>query len=246
LIVAAEDGYRRGVKIRLVNEGCRVGETSSFKRALSKARRGEVDLLLVDLDADRAEAFQLLREVRDHGELRHVPLAFVSRRSDRILKLRALREGVDDYLNKDDDLETTVARLQNTLAREAARGEARTIRARRGIRGDLDSFGFADIVQMLSIGMKTARVTLTREGVKATVWFESGAPRHAETDGARGESVFLQLVGWHQGSFVIEHGVRSDERTIENDAMFLLMEAMRLFDESTEDPTRQATSSTAS
>lgn len=234
LIVAARDEYRRVIKMRLVNDGFKVSETNSFKRALTKVRGRAVDMVLVDLDADQAEAFRLLQEVRDDPEMRHVPVIFVSRQSDRIVKIRALRNGVDDYLSKDDDMEETVARLQNTLAREVARSDGRSARTRRGIRGDLESFGFADIVQMLSMGMKTARVTLTTNGHKATIWFENGAARHAETNGTRGESAFFEMVRWNDGGFVIEHGVRTEENSIDNDAMFLLMEGMRLLDESTE------------
>jgi len=39
------------------------------------------------------------------------------------------------------------------------------------------------------------------------------------------------MVGWQQGEFVIEHGATNRRNTIEHDAMFLLMEALRQLDE---------------
>jgi response regulator RpfG family c-di-GMP phosphodiesterase len=238
LIVAPQDDYRRVIKLGLVNEGLRVTETVSFKTASSKVGKKTVDMAVVDLDADEQEAFRFLRETREDPERRHVPVIFVTRRTDRILKIRALREGADDCLDKGEDLELSIARLQNTLARESTRGSRKTVRARRGIRGDLESFTFADIVQMLSIGMKTARVTLSTKGRTASVWFENGAARHAESNGSKGERAFFDAIGWPEGSFVIEHGVRAEESSIDNDAMFLLMEGMRLIDEAGEQETR--------
>jgi hypothetical protein len=40
------------------------------------------------------------------------------------------------------------------------------------------------------------------------------------------------MVGWREGEFVIEHGQVCEETTLEQDAMFLVMEGLRLIDES--------------
>ena len=69
-------------------------------------------------------------------------------------------------------------------------------------------------------------------GSKGKIWFENGTVRHAETGGTKGESAFYQMVRWSQGSFVIEHGVQTRTHSIERDAMFLVMEGVRLMDES--------------
>ena len=42
------------------------------------------------------------------------------------------------------------------------------------------------------------------------------------------------MVGWMTGEFIIEHGSKTRRSTIEHDAMFLLMEALRQIDESAE------------
>jgi response regulator RpfG family c-di-GMP phosphodiesterase len=231
LIVAAQGEHRKVIKMRLVNEGFEIHETKSYKRAIQQVRKQPRDLILVDLDADETAAFRMLQELREDETLCRIPLAFFSRNGDRILKIRALREGVDDFLSKGNDLEELIARVQNILAREATRREGKVQRARRGITGDLENLGFAEIVQILSMGMKTACVTLKSNGCKGQLWFENGAARHAEADGIDGESAFYEMVRWNDGTFVIEHGVRTKRSSLKHDAMYLVMEGLRLMDE---------------
>ena len=232
MIVAPQDEHRKVLKMRLVNEGFDVSESKSTQRALRRLRDEPVSLALVDVDLDHATAFRLLQDMREDEELCRVPVAFLTSQHDRILKIRALREGVDDMLSKNDDLEELLARIQNIVSREEVRRDGKVARSRRGISGELENLGFADIVQVLSMGMKTACVSLRSNGSKGKIWFENGTVRHAETGGTKGESAFYQMVRWSQGSFVIEHGVQTRTHSIERDAMFLVMEGVRLMDES--------------
>ena len=152
----------------------------------------------------------------------------------RVLKLRARRMGVDEFLVKGDDLEELVARVENVIAREAIRLEGDAKRSRRGITGRLENLSLADIMQTLTIGTKTACVSVNREGGSGKIWVEVGAPKHAKCGKLEGEEAFYEMVRWLEGEFVIEHGVRSKKSSIDHDAMFLLMEGLRLMDEADE------------
>ncbi|NIR43451.1 MAG: hypothetical protein GWN51_03970, partial [Gemmatimonadetes bacterium] len=48
------------------------------------------------------------------------------------------------------------------------------------------------------------------------------------------------MVRWTGGQFVIEHGVTSKKATLKQDAMFLLMEGLRLMDEESSETTPAA------
>jgi len=150
--------------------------------------------------------------------------------------MRALRHGVDEYVCKADSLEEIVARVQNVLTREAARAGAKGVTRRRGITGDLGHLSLPDIIQTLAMGMKTARVSVASGRSRGRMWFEEGAARHAEAGKLEGEAAFYTMVGWDSGEFVIEHGLRPKKRSLEQDTMFLLMEGMRLLDETRHGP----------
>jgi hypothetical protein len=98
-------------------------------------------------------------------------------------------------------------------------------------RGRLDDLSVAEIVQTLSLGLKTARVDLDAHGRSGTLWFERGDPRHATTDTLEGAEAFYEMVTWWSGGFVIQHGTSTPEVTIEEDATFLVMEGLRRLDE---------------
>jgi response regulator RpfG family c-di-GMP phosphodiesterase len=234
LLADANGDFRRLLKMRLLNEGFDVVETDSTGKALGLLVQDPPDLALIDLDDDSVEAFQLLEELRGDEGLSRIPLALLSSTSDRVLRIRALRQGVDEFLAKDGDLEELMARIENVLTREAIRRHGGARRPRRGITGNLENLALPDIVQTLVMGMKSACVTLTCNGRTGKIWFDNGQARHAKVGRKQGESAFFEMVGWSDGEFVIEHGVTTDRTTLERDAMFLLMEGLRLIDEGSE------------
>jgi response regulator RpfG family c-di-GMP phosphodiesterase len=231
LIADSNDHFRRLLKMRLTNEGIGVEEADSPRRTLKLLRKRSPDLLLIDVDTEATDAFPILHEIQQDPQLCGMPVAFLASRHDRVMQLRALRQGVDDFLLKTDDMEVLLARIENILMRSAMRAEGEVRKSRRGITGSLENLSLPDIIQTLTIGMKTACVTVCSDDRQGRIWFENGAPKHAETDRARSEQAFYEMVRWTTGEFVIEHGIRSEDRSLSHDAMFLLMEGLRLMDE---------------
>jgi hypothetical protein len=80
--------------------------------------------------------------------------------------------------------------------------------------------------------MKTALVALSHEDQTGRIWFRDGAVVHAKCGEIQGEAAFHAMARWKTGEFAIEHGIKSRRTTIECDPMFLVMESMRLMDES--------------
>jgi CheY-like chemotaxis protein len=231
LLMDTQEQFRRLLKMRLLNEGFEVEEVASYDRALEAILKNRPELAIVEIDTGAADAFALLQELQQDPALCRLPVAFVAQRADRLLRLRALRAGVDDFFCKTDDLEELLARIENILIRQALRTEGEARRSRRGITGDLENLGLPDIIQTLAIGMKTACVSVASRDRSGKIWFENGAPRHAQTDAHEGEPAFFEMVRWNSGEFVIEHGQRAKQQTLNQDAMFLLMEGLRLMDE---------------
>ena len=152
-----------------------------------------------------------------------------------MVKLRALREGVDEFLSKKLDLEETVAHVDNVVAREAIRKDGVQRKQRRGISGELEQFSLPDLVQMVVIGMKTASISITSDKNSdknsGKIWFDNGAPKHAHAGKLVGETAFYEMLRWTSGEFSIEHGVKAGQVTLDQDATFLLMEGLRQLDE---------------
>jgi response regulator RpfG family c-di-GMP phosphodiesterase len=231
LICDSDLEFRKLLQMRLVNDGYETRCVGRADEALEAILAAPPSLVLAEVDSDASDAFQLLRELRKDPAFQHVPFAFLARSESRVLKIRALRQGVDDFLVKESDLEELNARIENILTRESARRGEGFQRAKRGVTGQLDSFGLPDIVQTLAIGTKTALVTVAQGDASGRIWFRDGAVVHARCGELSGEPAFHAMARWTTGEFTIEHGVASRRVTIECDPMFLVMESMRLLDE---------------
>ena len=83
------------------------------------------------------------------------------------------------------------------------------------------------------MGSKTACVTVSSRSGLGRIWFDAGALVHCQLGSHEGEPAFYEMMRWTIGEFKIQHGVKATKRTIENDAMFLVFEALRQRDEAT-------------
>ena len=77
------------------------------------------DLLLLDLMMPEVSGFDLLRAVRDHEKLKHLPVLILTSSSDNKDKLQALDLGATDFLAKPVDPSELQLRVRNTLAAKA-------------------------------------------------------------------------------------------------------------------------------
>ena len=134
-------------------------------------------------------------------------------------------------LSKSDDLEEILARIENIFVRESMRAHTGRERPQQGIVGLIENLPLPDITQILSMGMKTARVTLTSPQATGQIWFQTGSPVHAVAGDLAGRNAFYDMLRWKQAEFAIEHGVKTDEASIESDAMLLVMEGLSKIDE---------------
>ena len=77
------------------------------------------DLLLLDLMMPEVSGFDILKSVREHPKLKHLPVLILSSSSDNADKLSALDLGATDFLSKPVDPSEMRLRVRNTLAAKA-------------------------------------------------------------------------------------------------------------------------------
>lgn len=77
------------------------------------------DILLLDLVMPKVTGFEILRRMREHPELSHVPVIILTSSSDAATKLQALDLGATDFLAKPVDPSELALRVRNTLAAKA-------------------------------------------------------------------------------------------------------------------------------
>jgi HD-GYP domain-containing protein (c-di-GMP phosphodiesterase class II) len=101
----------------------------------------------------------------------------------------------------------------------------------RGLSGRIEDFSLSDIIQILGMGLKTAKVEIDGDKGKGILYLAHGKVVHASTGNLLGPEAFYELMGCEEGSFFIRHGHSIDEVNVTLDTMYLLLEAARIIDE---------------
>ncbi len=104
------------------------------------------------------------------------------------------------------------------------------------LQGSLGDFSLIDLLQLLVQGRKTGRLDLVcGEGdfaLQFSLYLEKGAIVQAEGAGDTGHSALWKAFGTDKGDFSFIFGLKTIQKTITENPLYLLMEACRRIDES--------------
>jgi predicted regulator of Ras-like GTPase activity (Roadblock/LC7/MglB family) len=98
--------------------------------------------------------------------------------------------------------------------------------------GDLKDLALVDIIQINCVGRNTARLTVNYPAGEGVFFFQDGEVVDARLGNLIGADAVYKALGMEEGSFRIDAGVTSPTRTIFEQWASILMEGMRLIDES--------------
>jgi len=97
--------------------------------------------------------------------------------------------------------------------------------------GTFEDVSFAELLQMLSIGSKTGKLTVSRPGERAVLYVENGDVARAVSRRDRGPELVYKILGWKMGEFSFERASEPVVRNIKESTEALILEGMKRFDE---------------
>ena len=94
-----------------------------------------------------------------------------------------------------------------------------------------------DLMQSLEMGQKSCRLIVKHNGEQGELYFSSGQCRDAKIGSTEGDDAVYKVVLWSAGEFEIDFNAAnaSTRTTTTRNTTGLLMEAMRLMDETNRD-----------
>jgi two-component system, OmpR family, KDP operon response regulator KdpE len=110
LVVDDEESTRRMLRTSLAADGHTVVETDRGAGALDAVRRGETDLIVLDLGLPDFNGLQVIKRIR-YAQSK-VPVIVLSNHGDETSKVTALDLGADDYVTKPFSAEELLARIR--------------------------------------------------------------------------------------------------------------------------------------
>lgn len=208
-------------ELRLGAAGFSVSTADDGQKAFDMITAEPPDVVISETVLPRMDGISLLLKLRRDANTQHVPLIFVSARTDAGLLNKALKLGAKDVLAKPVNYDVLVAKLR-TLASGAVAAAAQKSGGPAGaVQGDLAEIPLTDFFQVLSLGRKTVKVMVVSPSGQGQIFFERGAPVAAYTPKTRGMDAFAQIIGWTQGQFSLVMGEIAPERNL--DANFQAM-----------------------
>ena len=115
LVIEDDPSVSRGVEIALTGEHFKVLCAATGEKGLSLARRGTVDLIILDLLLPDRSGEDICRDLREAGMT--TPILMLSSKKEEMDKIIGLEIGADDYVTKPFSTRELVARVKALLRR---------------------------------------------------------------------------------------------------------------------------------
>lgn len=162
------------------------------------------------------------------------PLFVLTDSTDPALVLNLLDVGVDDVFGPPHDFDLIAARINRGMRSHAERAGPEAEQEPGRFSATFEAFSFLDLAQMLANGMKTVRVDLSGpDGETALLHLVNGTPVHAVCGERVGPQAIYRIIAWDdRGEFTVSEDTEVPTQSIQESMESLLMEGVRLLDES--------------
>ena len=200
--------------------------------ALLKAIDESPDLLISDYQMPGMDGRQLVEKLKTRTATAHIPIILMASKSDISERLKMVQDLVEDFIEKPFFTRDATARMKRVIDKIALEKMAREAPGETVLRGSLTQMNVIDLLQSLELGRKTCALTLTTNGDRCELFFTDGQINHAAYGPLTGDEAVYKVLTWTGGTFTIDFAARSPQQTITRSTQGLLMEGLRLLDES--------------
>ena len=137
MVVDDEQDLCEILKFNLETEGYQVATVYSAEEALEK-NLARFDLLILDVMMGGMDGFAMAERLKSNPETAHVPIIFLTAKTDENDKVNGLNLGADDYIAKPFSIREVVARVRAVLRRAGEKSGGQQILKFHGLEVNLD------------------------------------------------------------------------------------------------------------
>jgi DNA-binding response OmpR family regulator len=202
--------------------------------ALLKAVDDPPDLLVSDYRMPGMDGRQLIEKLKSRPSTAGVAVILLATKGD-ITERLSSQDAVDDYLEKPFFLKEATHRIKRIIDKIALEKMSKATSTDGIVRGNLSQMNVIDLVQSLEMGRKSCLLSLTNEDDRCDMYFAEGQVTHASYGSLRGDEAVFKVLRWTGGNFQIDFEGKTSEQSTTLNTQGLLMEGLRLLDESRRD-----------
>jgi CheY-like chemotaxis protein len=202
--------------------------------ALLKAVDDPPDLLVTDYRMPGMDGRQLIEKLRSRPATANFSAIILASKTD-ITERLSQQDPVDDFVEKPFFLKDATRRIKRVIDKIALEKMTKAVPSDGVLRGSLSQMNVIDLMQSLEMGRKSCQLTLTKDDEKCDVYFTEGQVVHAVYGSAKGDEAVFKVLRWTGGNFQLDFEGKSAETSTQLNTQGLLMEGLRLLDESNRD-----------
>ena len=245
LLVVEDNPMVLGMLRQALNSLAPVTTATDAADALLKAVDDPPDLLVCDYRMPGMDGKQLIERLKSRPATANFSAVLMASKAD-IAERLSQQDAADDYLEKPFYLKDATRRIKRMIDRIALEKMAKTAPSDGVVRGNLSQMNVIDLMQSLEMGRKSCQLTLTKDGDKCEVFFVEGQVKHATYGSLLGDEAVFKVLRWTGGNFQLDFEGKTDQQSTQLNTQGLLMEGLRLLDESQRDSGEAAESVAAS
>ena len=202
--------------------------------ALLKAIDDPPDLLVSDYRLPGMDGRQLVEKLKSRPKTAGIAVIMLATKADISEKL-SHQDPIDDFVEKPFFLKEATQRIKRVIDKIALEKLAKTAPSDGVVRGSLAQMNMIDLMQSLEMGRKSCLLLLTNNGERCEVYFMEGQVAHAKYGSLIGDAAVFKVLLWTGGNFQIDFEAKTTQQTTTLNTQGLLMEGLRLLDESKRD-----------
>ncbi len=201
---------------------------------LLKAVDDPPELVVCDYRMPGMDGRQFIEKLKSRPATANFSSVLMASKAD-ISERLSQSDAADDLLEKPFFLKDATRRIKRMVDRIALEKMAKTAPSDGVVRGNLAQMNVIDLMQSLEMGRKSCQLTLTNQGETCEVFFSEGQVKHATYGSLVGDEAVFKVLRWTGGVFELNFEGKTDKETTQLNTQGLLMEGLRLLDESQRD-----------
>src|SRR5947208_11216032 len=178
---------------------------------------------------------QLVDKLKSRSPTSGIFVVLMATKADISEKLAVQNHPGDDFVEKPFYMKEAVHRIKRVIDKIALEKMARASSSDGVVRGNLSQMNVIDLVQSLEMGRKSCLLTLNNKNDKCEMYFTEGQVQHSAYGPLTGDQAVFKVLRWDGGNFQINFEGKTKQQSTSLNTQGLLMEGLRLLDESRRD-----------